>query len=110
MSQVCHNSRTRAVRNLWHHFLVVDPASAAPLSKKEGLAMNTAASQSEGSTREQYPTLDLTATHHWACGMPLSYVLEVAERWLTHHEEAARLHAPGVSEGDHNSSPQTAAP
>ncbi|MBV8115688.1 MAG: hypothetical protein JO300_13180 [Silvibacterium sp.] len=52
--------------------------------------MSTAASQPEGSNREQYPTLDLTATHHWACGMPLSYVLEMADRCLKQHHEAAR--------------------
>ena len=42
--------------------------------------MNTSSSQPEGSTREQYPT-DLLSTH-WMSGMPLSYVLEMANERL----------------------------
>ena len=47
--------------------------------------MNTSSSEPQGSTREQYPT-DLLSTHlrstHWMSGMPLSYVLEMANEGL----------------------------
>jgi hypothetical protein len=45
----------------------------------------------EGSTRNGDSHLDLIAaclpggggTTHWACGLPLSYVQEMADHWLT---------------------------
>ena len=61
-------------------FVVSDHASAAPLPEGEVFAMNTARSQLEGS--EYDSILDFGPSHHWACGMPLSWVLETADRCL----------------------------
>ena len=55
-------------------------------------------SQPEGSTHTGDFHLDLmaaglsgnTAAHHWACGMPLSYVQEMADLRLTQHDRATR--------------------
>ena len=51
--------------------------------------MNTSASEPDGSIREQAPTPELAVGHQWACGMPLSYVLEMADRWLNRHGSIA---------------------
>lgn len=67
--------------------------------------MNPVSSRSEGSTREECPTLD-PATHHWACGMPLSYVLEMANLGLQIHDQATKLDAPAVPASDSDRSPQ----
>jgi len=56
--------------------------------------MDITTPQSEGSTGINDPQLELTAvclpgdvaaTSHWACGMPLSFVQETADLWLTQH-------------------------
>lgn len=37
----------------------------------------------EGSARDQHTGLDVTAGSHWACGMPLSWVCDTANLWLS---------------------------
>jgi hypothetical protein len=37
---------------------------------------------------------------HWASGMPLSYVHEMASHWLNVYDGTMRLTLPGVSEAD----------
>ena len=62
--------------------------------------MNSAALHAQGSIQDPNPTFEPTASHHWACGMPLSYVLETASRWLNEREQPtlfARLTDPATS-------------
>jgi len=59
--------------------------------------MNPATSQPEGSPRNEVHA-DLIAANfpgnpavnHWACGMPLSYVQEMADQWLSRHDQLVR--------------------
>jgi hypothetical protein len=53
--------------------------------------MNLAASEPEGSTQEPASNIDPNASHHWVCGMPLSWVLETTSRWLNNSEQPALL-------------------
>lgn len=72
--------------------------------------MNPATPQPEGSipTDEGLdPFAALISRHtpasHWACGMPLSYVHEMAGYWLDLHNQSARLDLPArssISAGD----------
>ena len=64
--------------------------------------MNLTTPQPEGRTVTGDMHLDLIAaclpanlaTAHWACGLPLSFVQEMADRWLSQHDNSARLSAP----------------
>lgn len=64
--------------------------------------MNPSTPEPEGSKRLASLDADLMAAclpgeagaTHWACGMPLSYVQEMASRWLDLHEHTAWLCAP----------------
>jgi hypothetical protein len=58
--------------------------------------MNAARSQLEGS-REHDSILDVSAGHHWACGMPLSWVLETADRCLNQVHRAEPLEISSTS-------------
>jgi len=72
--------------------------------------MNPTTSQPEGSPRnEDYADLIAAnfpgnpAINHWACGMPLSYVQEMADRCLSCHDKARQLdHSfdPSAGQGD----------
>ena len=61
--------------------------------------MNPTTSQPEGSTRSGDAYVDLIAANfpdriavnHWACGMPLSYVQEMAHHWLSQHDQITRV-------------------
>ena len=64
--------------------------------------MNTSSSEPDGSIREQAPTPELAVGHHWACGMPLSYVLEMADRWLGRHGSIAPIDPSVVRAFSHN--------
>lgn len=66
--------------------------------------MNPDTPQPEGSIRTDDgldPIAALISRHtpvsHWACGMPLSYVQEMAGYWLDLHNQSARLDLPAVS-------------
>jgi hypothetical protein len=56
-------------------------------------------SQPEGSNRSGDPCVDLIAANfpdriavnHWACGMPLSHVREMAHHWLAQLDQSARV-------------------
>jgi hypothetical protein len=88
--------------------------SAAPPPEKEGFVMNPATPKPEGSN--DFDKLDANLVeacqpgesghNHWAFGMPLSYVQEMASHWLSLHDQTARLVVP-VSENRCDASPQT---
>ena len=65
--------------------------------------MNSDTPQPEGSIRSDDgfdPIAALISPHppasHWACGMPLSYVQEMADYWLDMHNQSARLDLPAM--------------
>ncbi len=68
--------------------------------------MDPATPKPEGSTRIGNLDADLVAaclpaeagTVHWAFGMPLSYVHEMASHWLSLYDRTAKLAAPAVSD------------
>jgi hypothetical protein len=51
---------------------------------------------------------DAGATH-WAYGMPLSYVQEMASQWLSLYDQTARLAAPAGA-GDNDNIPDDSIP
>ena len=59
--------------------------------------MNSAGSQLEGS-RQQDLVLDLSTSHHWACGMPLFWVLETANHCLNQGRHATPLEISSTSD------------
>jgi hypothetical protein len=67
--------------------------------------MNSAASQSHGSTRESYSALDVTSGSHWACGMPLSYVEEMASHCLRLCDESTKDTPTGIPGSAESSAP-----
>jgi hypothetical protein len=71
--------------------------------------MNTATPEPEGSTREQQSTNDSAPGTDWAYGMPLSFVHEMANRWLSLYDQAAKVTGPGSLEDSGTPSPQPAA-
>jgi hypothetical protein len=62
--------------------------------------MNLTTPQPEGSTSIGDTHLELIAaclpgnavTAHWACGLPLSFVQEMAGLWLAQHDQTAKAH------------------
>ena len=64
--------------------------------------MNLTMPQPEGSASIGDTHLELTAaclpgnavTAHWACGLPLSFVQEMADRALTQHDRSTRSNLP----------------
>ncbi|HZD51270.1 MAG TPA: hypothetical protein VE178_21205 [Silvibacterium sp.] len=76
--------------------------------------MNPASPKPEGSTQAGNLDEGLVAeclageagAIHWASGMPLSYVHEMASHRLSLYDQTTRQIAPVVSESTHDASPQ----
>ena len=77
------------------------PPALPRCRRRKDCVMNSTTSQPEGSTLSGDAHTDLIAANfpgalavnHWACGMPLSYVQEMADRWLRQHDQLVRIGA-----------------
>lgn len=62
--------------------------------------MNTVSSKPDGNAQDPYADLDVLANTHWAYGMPLSFVHDMAHHRLRLHHQAAKSAAPRPPEID----------